>query len=314
MWRLVRGSSVVHLLVAYPAGKYQLAVALLAAMARKTLVATHQLAVDAGDAPLPRWRRLIWRACFRLYGRVARWNIASSRSGWDLLVRRYGFSESSTELIYNGADLGVFKPLSGAVRDRARRALVASVGAEDWPPDVLLAVTIARLTLQKGLVDLVDAAALVVKRQPRARFMLVGDGELRAGLESRLAEHQMEDLFRMAGARPIDDIGTWLGAVDLFVLSSHDEGMPLALLEAMAAGCPVVATSVGGIPDVVEGSAAGRLVPPADVPALAAAIEQVLADEVGRKAMAEAARRRVMETFDVRVCYRKTAALYGSPT
>lgn len=311
MWRVLSDAGVVHLLVSYPVGKYQLAVALLAAAARRPLVATHQLAVDVRRTPLPAWRRLLWRACFGLYGRVATWNIASSRAGWDVLVHGYGFPEVSTELIYNGADLTVFRPLEGAARARARRALAESVGAKDWPGDMLLAVTIARLTPQKGLPDLVEAAAQLTGRQPRLRFVLVGEGELRAPLERQVAEHDLGDRFRLAGARPLQEISTWLGAVDLFVLSSHDEGMPLALLEAMAAGCPVVATEVGGIPDVLEGADAGRLVPPADVPALAAAIETVLANEETRRAMAATARRRVLETFDVATCYGRTIALYG---
>ena len=311
MWRLIRGSDVVHLLIAFPAGRYQLAVALLAAAAHRPLVATHQLAVDIRDMALPGWRRALWQACFRLYSRAASWNIASSKAGWDLLVHRYGFSETSTELIYNGADLERFKPILGTARNDAREALAASVGASGWPLDMLLVVTVARLTPQKGLNDLVDAAARVSAKLPRARFVLVGDGVLGESLARQVADRQLADHFRLAGGRSLEEIATWLGAVDLFVLSSLDEGMPLALLEAMAAGCPVVATAVGGIPDVVDGQGVGRLVPAADVPALASAIEQVLADEGGRRVMAAAARRRVMETFDVDTCHRRTAALYG---
>jgi glycosyltransferase involved in cell wall biosynthesis len=310
MLREIRRADVVHLLVAYPAGKYQLAAALLAATGGRPLIATHQIAVDLRDSQLGMLRRTFWRAAFRLYGLIARRNIASSRLGWDVLVRHYGFAEKTTRLIYNGADLTLFQPIRGAARSRARDAIAASVGIGRWPPDALLACTVARFTGQKGLNDLIDAAADVVRDCRRAFFVLVGDGELKEQLVTRVQGHHLDRHFWFAGRRPLAEIATWLGAMDLFVLSSHDEGMPLALLEAMAAGCPAVATNVGGVGDVIADKSVGRLVPPRNVTALAAAITEVFANDDERRSMSEAARNRVTSTFDVETCYRETTALY----
>jgi glycosyltransferase involved in cell wall biosynthesis len=314
MFQAIRRADVVHLLVAYPAGKYQLAALLLAAAARRPLIATHQIAVDLRETELKMPRRTFWGAAFRLYGLSAKRNIASSRRGWEVLVHRYGFRERTTRLIYNGADVSLFKPLTGAARGEVRETIAAGVGAEHWPAGALLACTVARFTGQKGLPDLVDAAAEVVSACPRAVFVLIGDGELREELAKQVQTHELDRHFWFAGRRSLAEIASWMPGMDLFVLSSHDEGMPLALLEAMAAGCPAVATDVGGVGDVIADDSVGRLVPPRNVEALSHAIVDVFGDDDRRHAMSEAARVRVLSTFDVETCYGRTAALYDEVT
>ena len=335
--RLMRASDVVHLVLAYPTGKYQLTAALLASTARRPLIVTHQLVVDVRDIAMSAARRAFWRRAFGLYARLARTNIATSRAGWDLLTRRYRFAEASTVLIYNGADLAMFTPLNGSDRSSVRDSIAADiatnnppplagegrVGARNsppplagegrvgaWPEDVLLICTVARLTPQKGLFDLVEAAAEVVPRLPNVRFVLAGDGELRAQLEARVAALGLTRQVRFAGSRPLAVLARWLGAADLFLLSSHYEGMPLAMIEAMAAGCPVVATAVGGVPDVIADSNGGRVVPAKNPHALAAAMVEILGDPEKRRTMAAAARQRAMSAFDVRICYQKTVETY----
>jgi glycosyltransferase involved in cell wall biosynthesis len=310
MRRILRRAHLVHLVLAYPTGKYQLSAALLARVAGRPLVATHQLVIEIREMAMSRLRRAFWERAFRQYRRLARVNIASSRAGRQSLVRRYGFPETSTELIYNGADLTRFTPLTGEERERVRQSMAAEVGAQRWADDVLLVCTVARLSVQKGLFDLVAAAAEVVRQVPAARLVIVGDGELRSQLEARVAELHLTDQVLFAGARPLSELARWLGAVDLFVLSSHYEGMPLSLIEAMAAGCPVVATSVGGVGDVVSDDTVGRLVPPKDPAALARAIIEVFSNHEQRRAMASAARARAISSFDVRTCYGKTTAIY----
>lgn len=311
--RLMRTSDLVHLVLAYPTGKYQLAAALLAWAARRPLIATHQLVVDVRDIPMSAARRAFWRVAFRCYRWLARANIASSRAGWELLVRRYGFMARSTILIYNGANLSMFKPLGDAERRAVRDAIASELAGERWTADILFACTVARLSVQKGLPDLVQAAAEVVRALPNARFILVGDGELREPLLEQVATLGLQRHVLLAGSRPLSLLPSWLGAADLFVLSSHNEGMPLSLIEAMAAACPVVATDVGGVPDVVGDSKGGILVKPKDPHALAAAVTRVLADPNERRVMSEAARERAVSTFDVRTCYQKTIELYSAP-
>ncbi len=310
MLRVLRRADLVHLVLAFPTGKYQLTAALLSRLGGRPLVATHQLVIEIGEIAMNRVRRAFWRFAFPLYRRLARINIASSRAGWQSLVGRYHFPEASTRLIYNGANLTRFTPLAGDERRDIRQAIAAELAGHAWSDDVLLACTVARLSVQKGLFDLVAAAAEVTRRIPTARFVIAGDGELREPLRARVAELQLTENVLFAGARPLAELARWLGAADLFVLSSHYEGMPLSLIEAMAAGCPVVATSVGGIGDVVSDDTVGRLVPPKDPDALAGAITEVLANAEPRHAMATAARERAMTAFDVRTCYQKTAAIY----
>jgi glycosyltransferase involved in cell wall biosynthesis len=306
---LIRQASVVHLVLAYPVGKYQLAAALLTAGSRTPLVITHQLLIDIPAIKMPAPRRLFWRLAFGRYGRLARWNIASSRSGRELLLRS-GFPAERTELIYNGADVARFRPAAAAERERVRAAIARAVGAPPWPDDAVLACTVARLTPQKGLLDLVDAAATVVRQFPQVRFVIVGDGALRKSISERIAAAGIEGQVWLAGSRPLDEVAAWLGASDLFVLSSRYEGLPLALMEAMAAGCPGVATDVGGVAEVVTDKSVGLLVPAAQPALLAEAIGRLAGSPAMRASMSEAARQRVVTAFSVEVCYEKTTALY----
>ena len=308
MRRVMRRGDLVHVVLAYPSGKYQLVAALLARAAGRPLVVTHQLALDVRDVPMPAARRALWRLGFRAYGRLARFNIASSQAGLDLL-RRYGYPPRSSVLIYNGGDLSLFRPLRPDERRRARQAVGTELAGEAWTDEILFCCTVARMSVQKGMPDLVQAAAAVAGALPEVRFVLVGDGELREQLQRDVSRRKLERQVLFAGTRPLAVLPAWLGAADLFVLASHFEGMPLSMIEAMAAGCPVVATTVGGIPEVMGDATAGKLIPPGDPPRLAEAIEGVLRDSEGRCAMRTAARQRA-EAFDVRTCYQKTVELY----
>jgi glycosyltransferase involved in cell wall biosynthesis len=305
--RLASRADLVHLMLAYPVGKYQLAAALLSA--GTPLIVTHHLVVENPAVRFSAPRRVFWNLAFRSYARLARRNIVPSRAGLELLLRR-GFPPERTELIYNGADASRFKPLDGSARSSVRRAMMAALDGKPWPDDAIIICTVARLNPQKGLFDLVDAAAIVMRSHPQARFVIVGDGEQRPSIQERIARLGLGGQVFLAGSRPPNEVAAWLGGCDLFVLSSVQEGLPLALMEAMAAGCPVVATSVGGIPDVVSDSSIGLLVPPAEPRELAQAIGQLVHDGARRQAMAAAARARIVSSFSVEACYERTLAVY----
>ncbi|TME20508.1 MAG: glycosyltransferase family 4 protein, partial [Chloroflexi bacterium] len=145
-----------------------------------------------------------------------------------------------------------------------------------------------------------------------ARFVIVGDGELRPQLEERIAALRLSSLVRLAGSLPQWEVARWLGAADLFVLPSHYEGLPFSLVEAMGAGCAVVATAVGGVRDVIDDDRVGRVVPPKSPAALANAIADLLADPETRQRMGAAARQRVRSGFDAETCYSKTVETYGT--
>lgn len=168
---------------------------------------------------------------------------------------------------------------------------------------------VARLSEQKGHRYLVEAAPRVLERYPRARFVLVGDGELRLELERAVERAGLGGSFVFAGEQ--DDVPAWLASFDVFAFPSLFEGLCLAVIEAQAAGVPVVATPVGGIRETVVDGATGLLCPVADPEALADGILQLLDDRDASETMAAEARRRVEQRFDLERMVAETIALYG---
>jgi len=173
-------------------------------------------------------------------------------------------------------------------RDEVRREL-------RLPSDRPLVLYLGRLSTVKGPAHLVDAARLVLKECPDAGFVVVGDGHLRPELEDAVRAMGMADRFSFAGHVRHEEVGRWLSVADLFVLPSLSEGVPHALLEALAFGLPVVASAVGGVPEVVQDGVNGYLVPAADSPALARRILDLLGSPERRRAFGEAGRRLVEE-------------------
>ncbi len=170
-------------------------------------------------------------------------------------------------------------PSNGFDRDAVRARLDSGGG--------FLVVCVARLQREKGIDDLVDAAALLHERLPGLRVAVAGDGP--EGERFRQAIAASAAPVTLLGHRA--DVGDLLAAADAFVLPSRHEGLPISLLEAMAAGLPSVATAVGGIPSLVDDGTSGLLVPAADPPALAAALERLAGDrDLGRRLGAEAQR------------------------
>ena len=133
--------------------------------------------------------------------------------------------------------------------------------------DAPLIGAVARLTHEKGIDRLIRAAPTVVAKCPEVRFVIVGDGPERPLLEAEAGRLGVDAHFHFAGHRA--DVGELLPAFDLFVLPSLREGLPFAVLEAMSAGLPVVATRVGGVPEAVAEGVTGLLVPADDPDALA---------------------------------------------
>jgi glycosyltransferase involved in cell wall biosynthesis len=166
---------------------------------------------------------------------------------------------------------------------------------------------VARLAEQKGQRDLVAAAPLVLERHPDVRSVIAGDGELRSQLEE--LARPLGDRVELLGER--GDVPDLLASFDVFAFPSRFEGLCLAVIEAQAAGVPVVATPVGGIKETVVDGETGRLVPVGDVAALAAAIVEMLDEPEAAHRMAKTARSRVLERFAVERMVAETLALYG---
>ncbi len=175
------------------------------------------------------------------------------------------------------------------------------------PPDAWLVGAVGRLEPVKGHRHLVEAVAHLAPRIPGLYLALAGDGELGPELQARVRDAGLADRVRFLGWR--DDTPTLLHAFDVFAFPSLNEGMGRALVEAMAAGRPIVASRAGGIPEVLGDGEAGVLVEPGDAVALARGIERLLGDPPLRARLAEAARRRA-ERYGVDVMLERIAALY----
>ncbi len=161
------------------------------------------------------------------------------------------------------------------------------------PSDVLLVGNIARLVPIKGLPDFIRAARMVKQRCPRpVHFAIVGVGELERELRALAATQGLAGHLHFAGFWP--DVAPVYADIDLSVLSSYNEGLPVAVIESMAAGLPVVATNVGGLPELVQEGVTGHLCAPGDVAALAERMLAVLSDPARARAMGQAARARVI--------------------
>jgi glycosyltransferase involved in cell wall biosynthesis len=189
-------------------------------------------------------------------------------------------------VIHNGVEL----PRATAEESRSGPCRLLTVGRLQAPKDPL--------TLVRALAELARPGEAVI----------AGDGPDRPAVESEVRRLGLESVVRLAGER--NDVEELLAAADLFVLSSRSEGLPLSILEAMAAGLPVVASSVGGVPELVVEGETGLLVPPGDPHALAAAIERLLDDSALRRRLGAAGRTRVSEHFDLASARRAHLDLY----
>jgi glycosyltransferase involved in cell wall biosynthesis len=169
-------------------------------------------------------------------------------------------------------------------------------------------MTVGRLTVMKGQRYLIDSLPALRDAFPDLAVLMVGDGHLRDGLASRASARGVADTVRFLGHR--SDARLLLDAADLFVLPSLHEGMPLAAMEAMDAGLPVVGTDVIGTAEVVADGQTGLLVKPRDVDALAAALSTLLSDAELRTTYAAAGRRRYLDHFTSSRMAANTAAVY----
>ncbi len=168
---------------------------------------------------------------------------------------------------------------------------------------------IAALVPHKGQRHLIEAAHLVVQKVPDVRFVILGEGELRESLERLVREYHLEKHVLLPGFRT--DVLGCLKSFDLFVMSSVTEGLGTSLLDAMACSRAIVATTAGGIPEVVEQGVTGVLVPPRDHEAMADAIVSLIRDEPRRQSMGDAGFRRVNQRFTVERMVAATAAVYA---
>lgn len=198
-----------------------------------------------------------------------------------------GVSAGQLSCIPNGVDTERFRP-------RPRRAAEGLRHDLGLPADVPVVGFLGRLSPEKGPEVFLRAALLVNGRLPQAHFVVVGGGPMEATLREFVARFRLEDRVHFAGVRA--DVPELLNELDLLVSSSHSEALPLAVMEAMSSGLPVIATRVGGVPDLVAQGETGWLVAPLDFEELAQRVVQVLstpgeAARLGGRARARAVER-----------------------
>jgi glycosyltransferase involved in cell wall biosynthesis len=211
-----------------------------------------------------RWRR---RTAYRLLATRSAHVILVSEDLRKFFCQCTGVSENRVRMIHNGIDLQPFTAL------RRDPHLLESVGI---PHDAFVIGTVGNLYPVKGHTFLIRAAHTVIQRHPSAHVIILGRGELENSLKNEAAILGISDRVHLLGYRT--DTVDWLGVMNVFVLASLSEGLPLSLLEAMAASLPVVVTDVGGMPEVVRHGETGFIVPPSDPETLARKIFFLMGD------------------------------------
>ena len=223
--------------------------------------------------------------------------IAVCHSSRDLIVRHFGLPYRSTRTIHNGLDIDAFDHEVDEFRERD----------PEWGEGPVIG-TVGRLAEQKGHRHLLEAARIVKRAWPSATFVIVGDGPLETPLRNLSSSLGLGTCVVFTGGRP--DVPAILSLLDLFVLPSLYESFPFAVLEAMAAGKPVVATDVDGVGEAVEDGKTGFLVPSESPGRMADAIQALLRDPARARRMGRAGRRRVEEHFTSRHMQTATQTLY----
>lgn len=264
-----------------------------------------------------RRRPVLVNTCHNMGGRLGnrrlrwlyQWSLAHSRriamvgrKVRDQLLSRNLVPASRSSVVMNGIPVDQF-PRSPALRDEVRRELGIA-------PQALVVGTVGRLVELKNQRLLLDAVAHLAASHPDLVVVLAGDGPLRSGLEASAGQLGIADRVVFTGARK--DVPRLLNAFDVFALPSRTEGLSIALLEACAAGLPLLATRVGGNDEIVQADETGLLVPSDDAVALRTALSRLLQAPAERQRMGENARRWVVEHGSIDVMRANYDALYGA--
>ena len=210
---------------------------------------------------------------------------------------QHRFGKKSVTTVLNAAP--DFLPVSSSRAMDLRESLALK--------DARVVIAVGRFSPQKAFDDLIRAFAIVHRQYPNIVLLLVGDGKMRLTWEELARDLQLSDFIRFAGSR--NDVPDLLSISDVFALSSIAEGMPLVVMEAMMAGLPVVATSVGELPKVINDKC-GILVPPQQPEVLAAAILSILTDQPKLQEMGACARQYALENFASTAWMEKLLGLY----
>ena len=257
---------------------HEFTMAIYGAAAAKRANARHIITMHGGLYYATAWRR---RAALRWAMRRSAALVGVSDATASALRRNLGVARSKLHVVPNGI------PLRTGVRARLRSELALA-------PGELLIVSVGNLYAVKGHAVLIDALA-TLREHAGWRLAIAGRGEEEPRLRAQAATAGIGDRVHLLGFR--DDVADILAAGDVFTMPSLSEGLPLALVEAMSFGLPVVVTGVGGVPEVVTNGVEGLIVPPSDPGALAAALGELLQNATRRQEMGAAARTRAVRDY-----------------
>ena len=290
-----QGFDVVHFHLPYSAALGRLAVASLPGPRRPAVAYTEHCLWDHTSAPV-RWLN-------RLGARWDRAWVAVSAASWQSLPPRL---RARCQVVHHGVDTEVLGRLGACGRERARARLRRELGLAAGS---LVVVCVGNLRPQKDHATFLRAARAVLDLGVKAHFAVVGSGSCLAEAQALADRLGLGRAVSFLGARP--DAVELVAGSDLFLLTSRYEGRPVALMEAMALGVPVVASAVGGVPELVEDGVSGRLVPPGRPEEAAKAAVELLGDP-GLLAATGAAARRASRSFDLKVAVQSMEHLYAA--
>jgi glycosyltransferase involved in cell wall biosynthesis len=215
--------------------------------------------------------------------------IAVSTSICDALVR-HGIDSHRIDLIHNAVEINDSQRLINQK---------FSLESLNLPPEAIILVAAGRLAWAKGYADLISALEIIIKEDSRIYCLIAGDGELYESLDAQIKKVGLAEHILLLGYLPRKEVLSLIKASNIFVMPSRSEGTPIALLEAAALCRPILATSVGGIPELLENGKECLLVPPLDPLELAKGIQNLVADKLLSNRLAENAYRRVLRDFNV---------------
>jgi glycosyltransferase involved in cell wall biosynthesis len=257
----------------------------------------HTFAYPNATAREVRRSEITWFALRNFHDKV----IAVSEAVGDYAIAKGRVLRKRISVLYNGIDTNAFRRGNEIERAAVRKAF-------GIPASAALVITVAVLRREKGIQYLIEAWPEILESVPNAYYLIVGGGPYESQLKSLAATYKLTDRVLFAGAR--SDIPELLGCSDLFVLPTLDDVLPTVLAEAMASGLPIVASRVGGVPEMVESGRNGLLVPPTDQARLAEACIRLLRMPDEAQRLAQGGRALAEGRFNVRSQVRKLENLY----
>ena len=300
---LAKRADVIHLNSNHPGSRLGILFGFALSHAGPPLTCVEHRVSPLDDIIVPRALRPFLPHLFRWSRQGAARVIAVSRQNAELLTIYYGLRADKITIVHNGTDLPDFKESDVAL---ARAALRAELGL---PEQAIVILTLARLAPNKGHCYLIEAMPEVLRAHPNVHFVFAGEHDQAEPLIAQIKTLGLGSHIHLLGFR--SDVHHLLAASDFFALPSLVEGFSLALVEALAAGLPTVATNVGGASEVIQSGQGGILVPPADSAALAAALNHLLSLDEAEVQRQRRAARRAAQPFSTQAMAEKTLRVYS---